>query len=1139
MKFTRSNFARWLSMVMVVMLLLSFGWTGTGNAMTNAHSKSNVSKSLYDTHNQSKNKINQDLKESFKKHDQVTFLLKFKEQVNTKKVAEDALSEKQKKNFTTAKAELTKRSVIVSALRSKAQETQYNVKEFLKKQKKQGNVKNYRSYFIVNMMAVTGTKKVAEQLAKMGEIEKILPNRTRHLIEQPKRVKNAVKSATKKAKKANSNDSVIEPNIKHIGAPEAWNMGVDGTGIVIGSIDTGVDWDHPALKKKYRGYNPEDPDNPDNEMNWYNATLPDFDLPPSDSNGHGTHTMGTMLGSESDGSNQIGVAPGAKWIAANAFTFLGASDDDLLAAGQWMLAPTDDDGNPHPEMAPDVINNSWGGGAGIDEFYREMVTNWREAGIFPTFAAGNTTETNPGGPESVASPGNYPESFAVGATDNNDNLASFSLRGPSPYDEIKPEIVAPGVNIRSSIPGGGYDGSYNGTSMAAPAVSGTVALLMQADSSLSVNDLEEILTDSAKPLTDEDYPESPNNGYGHGGLQADNAVATVITGLGTIEGHVMEEGNEPIGATVTVTETGASTKTDPADGSYSLTLPKGNYTLKAETYGFYSEMKSVNVNEDETATADFTMQEVPKGTLEGTITNKLTGDPVKGATVSLAEDAAIKPVQTDKEGNYSLKAYEGDYTIHVSVPYYYSKDINVTIKGDETATQNVTLKPFIGTPGKEIGYDDGIAENAKAFRNAGGRWAVRMSLAEGYDSAMVTGGKFKFWNYEFPSPGGDQFQVEIWDVSDENGGPGKKLAGPVDATAIRDETKWTTVNLENLAVVVDGDFYLVYVQSEDSTNAPGLSTDRSSPVAHRGWEYINGVWSQTGDGNFMIRALVDYEAPAPEITSPKDDSYTNKSTITVTGKAAPDFDINLFNNDEKIAETSTDDDGHFSKDIKLSTGENKLTAVASTDLGSTEPSEPVTVTLDQDKPDLTISSPQNRLKTNKMVVKVKGTVNDTHLSWVKVNDRKAEVNEDGTWSIRTLLDNGKNEIKVVARDKANNRTNKTRTVFANFEAPSLSNLKPDSDKHLKSGQSVIISFDSEPGLDASFKIKLPLENTIMTKTTSINEIPMMETSPGHYIGTWTATTMGNIRGAGIEVIVKDDYGNVSKQKADGELYINE
>lgn len=302
---------------------------------------------------------------------------------------------------------------------------------------------------------------------------------------------------TQKAVKANDG---VEWNIDQIDAPKAWDLGYDGTGTVVGSIDTGVEWDHPALKEKYRGYNPENPENPDHEMNWFDAVSEE--AAPFDDLQHGTHVTGTMVGSEPDGSNQIGVAPGAKWIAAKAFSEDGGTDADILEAGEWMLAPKDADGNPHPEMAPDVVNNSWGGGPGLDEWYRDMVNAWIAADIFPEFSAGNTDLFNPGGPESIANPANYPEAFATGATDINKKLAEFSLQGPSPYDEVKPEISAPGVNIRSSVPGQTYEGGWNGTSMAGPHVSAVVALLRQADASISVDEIEEVLTSTAETLTD-------------------------------------------------------------------------------------------------------------------------------------------------------------------------------------------------------------------------------------------------------------------------------------------------------------------------------------------------------------------------------------------------------------------------------------------------------------------------------------------------------------------------------------------------------------------------------------------------------------------------------------------------------------
>src|SRR5699024_1644583 len=174
------------------------------------------------------------------------------------------------------------------------------------------------------------------------------------------------------------------------------------------------------------------------------------------------------------------LATSGKFNSVKAFTEAGGSDADLLDAAEWIMAPTDEDGNERADLAPDVVNNSWGGGPGLDEWYRDVVKEWRHANILPVFAAGNVDNDNPGGPASVASPANYPESFAVGATDITDKLASFSLLGPSPYDEIKPDIVAPGQAIRSSIPGDEYAENH-GTSMAAPAVSGVASLMTSID----------------------------------------------------------------------------------------------------------------------------------------------------------------------------------------------------------------------------------------------------------------------------------------------------------------------------------------------------------------------------------------------------------------------------------------------------------------------------------------------------------------------------------------------------------------------------------------------------------------------------------------------------------------------------------
>ncbi len=255
--------------------------------------------------------------------------------------------------------------------------------------------------------------------------------------------------------------------------------------------------------------------------------------------------MGTAVGQEPDGSNKVGVAPGgAKWIAARVFNTAGSTTDRiLLDAAGWMAAP-----GGNPDNAPDVVNNSWGGGgAGLDDWYMDAVDNWRAAEILPVFSAGNQRTGEPAPwPGSISVPANYPQSFAVAATDRNDNRASFSKLGPSPYDPslIKPNISAPGVGIRSCIPGNGYTGAYSGTSMSAPHISGTAALLMSANSALSVADLEYILQETARPLTDGTYPEAPNFGYGYGMVDAFEAVSSVASGTGYISGRVLQDGED-------------------------------------------------------------------------------------------------------------------------------------------------------------------------------------------------------------------------------------------------------------------------------------------------------------------------------------------------------------------------------------------------------------------------------------------------------------------------------------------------------------------------------------------------------------------------------------------------------------------
>jgi subtilisin family serine protease len=321
----------------------------------------------------------------------------------------------------------------------------------------------YTSFWIANALLVEGDRALLDELATRSDVASIEPDRSYPLIEPTAGFAPAAAI------------NAIEWGISNIRADQVWSQfGATGQGIVVANIDTGVQSDHPALAGQYRGTATGGHDH-----NWFDPTGM-CGAVPCDNSGHGTHTMGTMVGDDGAG-NQIGVAPGAQWIAAKGCESNACSGSSLLAAGQWMVAPTDGNGaNPDPAMAPDIVNNSWGGGNG-DTWYEATVQAWVSAGIFPMFAAGNA------GPAcgSVNSPGDNLSAYAVGAHDINNAIASFSGRGPSAAGAglVKPNLSAPGVSVRSAVPGNGY-GLASGTSMATPHAAGAVALLWSAQPAL-------------------------------------------------------------------------------------------------------------------------------------------------------------------------------------------------------------------------------------------------------------------------------------------------------------------------------------------------------------------------------------------------------------------------------------------------------------------------------------------------------------------------------------------------------------------------------------------------------------------------------------------------------------------------------
>ncbi|MFC4819894.1 S8 family serine peptidase, partial [Dokdonella ginsengisoli] len=294
------------------------------------------------------------------------------------------------------------------------------------------------------------------------------------------------------------NDAVS--SLAHIKVPEVWALGHKGAGVVVANIDAGVRYTHQALVGKYRGNLGSG--SFDHNYNWYDPY--NHSAAPRYSDPHGSHTMGTMVGDGGTSTTQTGAAPDAKWVACIGFGLsgAGATDAGLLECGQWALAPypTAGGGTPDPTKHPDIVNNSWGDcGRSYDDWYEGVIDGWIAAGIVPVFSNGNASNCGyPSNPplNTVGNPGRSGKVLGIGSTGTTNGLyASHSNKGttdnpnpglpnypdPAGFPNLKPNVVAPGVSIRSS--GSSSDSNYyneTGTSMSAPTASGVIALMWSA-----------------------------------------------------------------------------------------------------------------------------------------------------------------------------------------------------------------------------------------------------------------------------------------------------------------------------------------------------------------------------------------------------------------------------------------------------------------------------------------------------------------------------------------------------------------------------------------------------------------------------------------------------------------------------------
>jgi subtilisin family serine protease len=546
----------------------------------------------------------------------------------------------------------------------------------------------FTTYWIADTVKVTGDARLLAEVAARPEVKAVLPDDP---VTLPAPVAGAMQETV----------DAVEWNVDRIGAPRVWaENDVRGQGVVVANIDTGVQFDHPALAASYRGR--QAGGGYAHDYHWFDPTGVCTGGVPCDNNGHGTHTMGTMAG-----AGGIGVAPGVTWIAAKGCATNSCSVEALLAAGQWIVAPTDRNGqNPRPDLAPDVVNNSWGSAANFDPWYSDVIRSWVAAGIFPAFSNGNTGP----GCNTAGTPGSYTGTYASGATDVNDRIAAFSSRGTGQDGGIKPDLTAPGVDIRSSVPGGGF-AANSGTSMASPHTAATVALLWSASPSLrrDIAATREILDETAIDTNDTGCggTASDNNVFGQGRLDAYAAVRLALSPSGSLAGTVSANGVPLGGVDVMLTGTASRTVTAAADGAYRFgRLPAGTYRIRVAPFGYDPFEADVTITAGDAVDLDPALTSRTSGVVSGVVSG--AGAPLEGVAVGLTGTPAA--VTTGADGRFRLAAPHGTYelTVRPLGGCFATETRSLTVSGD--VTLDVPLRQI------KDGYGYGCAPAGEAYR---------------------------------------------------------------------------------------------------------------------------------------------------------------------------------------------------------------------------------------------------------------------------------------------------------------------------------------------------------------------------------------------------------------------------------------
>jgi hypothetical protein len=560
---------------------------------------------------------------------------------------------------------------VASALEATADDSQAAVRDLLTARRV-----DFTAFWAVNAIRVTAGADVVDEIARQPGVARIVADGSAELPAP------APAPADQSLADADAGIAAVEWNIDRIRAPEVWSeFGTRGEGVVVGTINYGAQLDHPALVDSYRGN--QGGGVFEHDYNWFDARNACGDPstgPCDDENGVGSHALGTIVGDDGAG-NQIGAAPGARWMTARACSSTDCSFEAIIASAQWMLAPTDLTGaNPRPDLRPNVVDNPWPLGPELGD---DLARAWEAAGI----VAVHSLEGWGTGCSELYYPNIQLGAYVVGAFDADGNIADFSGRGPV-EGRTTPDIAAPGVDIRSSVPGGYATRSSGGT--AAPHVAATVALMLSAAPVLvGDNDaIRAVLDRSAVDRSDLTCggDAGDNNVWGEGTLDAFRAVEASPRGpAGTLAGAVRDAvtGAPIVAEQVSITgPVDRTIYTEPA-GEFELTVPVGDYVLEVRNYGYATYTAEVTVTEGATTTLAVELHRAPLRRVSGTVRDD-AGTPVLGATVSVV-GRMIPPVTTAVDGSYVIpEVPEGEYDIAADGQCQDGQTRAVDVGGDVT-----------------------------------------------------------------------------------------------------------------------------------------------------------------------------------------------------------------------------------------------------------------------------------------------------------------------------------------------------------------------------------------------------------------------------------------------------------------------